>query len=270
MPVEPTMRGLEDLTPSYEDGGRAATCGDVSDPQGDAAKAEAEERRSAEAYEQATASTTTEPIALMGDVAGHEFHGNQYTGGGGAEGGKGDYADREDERVAKRHEKEDYDHGVGMGHYAGKSPAEARKVLKERKTRIEEEERERTKKMIAKDKGSRDGKSAEDARDDRRDEERHFERTDDARVSKGPGIEHTKPIAKEDRKTPDEHYAQMEHHSKEADKAEKRGDAKSARAHEKASSLHEHAGSMRGAGYHEQADKWAAKAEAATKRAENK
>ena len=52
-----------------------------------------------------------------------------------------------------------------MGHYAGKSPAEARKVLKERKTRIEEEERERTKKMIAKDKGSRDGKSAEKAKD---------------------------------------------------------------------------------------------------------
>ena len=55
MPVEKTMRGLEDLTPSYEDGGRVRNPGDVSDLQGDAAKARAEEQRSAEAYEQATA-----------------------------------------------------------------------------------------------------------------------------------------------------------------------------------------------------------------------
>ena len=77
------MRGLEAVTMNYEDGGRVRNPGDVSDPQGDAAKAEAEERRSAEAYEQATASTTTEPIALVGDVAGHEFHGNQHTGAAG-------------------------------------------------------------------------------------------------------------------------------------------------------------------------------------------
>ena len=54
MPIEKRMRGLEDVTPNYEDGGRVATCGDVSDPQGDAAKAVAEEQRSVEAYAQAT------------------------------------------------------------------------------------------------------------------------------------------------------------------------------------------------------------------------
>ena len=78
------MRGLEAVTMNYEDGGRVRNPGDVSDPQGDAATAEAEERRSVAAYEQATASVETQPVALMGDVAGHEFHGNQYTSGGGS------------------------------------------------------------------------------------------------------------------------------------------------------------------------------------------
>ena len=112
------MRGLEDLTPSYEDGGRVATCGDLPGHEfhgnqhtgggggggglkfkenQDKAFEPADhnyDRKSDETMDDyierlkvldpATASTTTEPIALMGDVAGHEFHGNQYvdTGGG--------------------------------------------------------------------------------------------------------------------------------------------------------------------------------------------
>ena len=51
MPIERTMRGLEDVTPNYEDGGRVPNPGDVADPQEAAAKAEFEEQRSRAAYE---------------------------------------------------------------------------------------------------------------------------------------------------------------------------------------------------------------------------
>ena len=93
MPVEKTMRGLEDLTPCYEDGGRVATCGDVS---------------------------------------GHEFHGNQYTGGsGGSDGidhsvGAHDAAQKaktvEDHQAAAQYHSEQADYAFRRG-----SPSEAKK-----------------------------------------------------------------------------------------------------------------------------------------------